>query len=129
MSNSRDPPITNVLQDPILTVLNGDQKQVYDGTIEETSIFPVYKLNYTKDQTYGTTNFSFTTDKYVPTQTMVFQMPIRINCYSYDNPVAIPWENFAWADNGLLQFIYQLIISVGGEPLSRIYFNFRRKLK
>lgn len=122
-------PVTNVIQDPIETVMNGDQKQFYDNTILKTEIVPNYKLNYTADSVYETRNYSFTSTGYIPLKTLVLQIPVDFALYSQANPLNDPFEAHGWADNCLFQIIYQLIIKIGDVTIHRNECSLRRVIK
>lgn len=124
-------PVTNLVQDPILTIMNADQKQLFDNSIEKTQIIPHYKLNSTVDALFETRNYYVQTTDYVNVQTMVLELPIEVAIYSQINPSSqsFDFSKFAFADNFMLQILYQLKITLGNTDLHREECTLRRSLK
>lgn len=121
--------ITNLVQDPVHSILNANQNQYYDGTIVKTEVITNYKFNEISDAEYKTYNFSFNTQNYVPLKSMVLQIPISLTYYGSRNPLQNEFENWAWADNAMFQPIYQLEITIGDTIIQRGSTSLRRVYK
>lgn len=123
---SRVAPIVNIETDPIDNVLNAAQFQRYDCTTQKSSVERVYKVTDTNsyataDKTSGFNKlyYLFKTVNYMSTQSFNIEFPLTVSIYSAFNPLSINFADWAWSDNGLLNFINFLRIYVGGQLLQR----------
>jgi hypothetical protein len=122
-------------QEPVVEVLNGAQKIVYDETFVETKINEALVTYTGHNAEYNQYTISEDLVAHVNMNSMVLSVPVEIKFYSNNdaanlvNPLTLQWGQYLWADVAMMSIFWTIIVKLNNQQIDKEDSSKMRNLK